>query len=66
MMSLTLGEREGQTRISVHLCRAIRALRAEGWTVREVAFALEVGEDTVSRHDDGECGCADREGRNDA
>jgi hypothetical protein len=55
----TLDQRAGQGRISPHLCRAIRALRTEGWTVREVAFALELTEKTVTRHDNGRCGCAD-------
>ena len=59
--STTLGQRAGQGRISEHLCRAIRALRAEGWTVREVAFALEVGEESVTRHGNGECGCGNWE-----
>ena len=61
MNHATLAQRAGQGRISQHRCRAIRALRADGWTVREVAFSLEVGEEIVIRHDNGECGCGNWE-----
>ena len=57
MTPTTLAQRARQGRISQYMCRAIRALRADGWTVREVAFALEVGEETVIHHDNGECRC---------
>jgi hypothetical protein len=59
--STTFAQRTGQGRISQHMCRAIRALRADGWTVREVAFALELNEETVIRHDNGECECGNWE-----
>ena len=56
--STTLAQRAGLGRISQHMCRAIRALRADGWTGREVAFALELNENTVIRHDNGQCSCS--------
>lgn len=37
------------------MCWAIRALRTECWTVREVAFAPELTENTVTHHDNGQC-----------
>lgn len=56
--TLSLAQRAGRGRISPYMCRAIRALRTDGWTVREVAFALELTEDTVVRHDNGQCSCS--------
>lgn len=36
-------------------CVAIRALEADGWTLKSIAFVLERREETINHHANGKC-----------